>query len=36
VHPDLADDYRVKGNRDRDRAQVEQDRADAFANLAPA
>ena len=36
VHPELAGDYRVKSGRPRDAAQAEQDRADAFANLAPA
>ncbi len=36
VRPELAGDYRVKGAARRDPTQVEQDRADAFANLAPA
>jgi sterol desaturase/sphingolipid hydroxylase (fatty acid hydroxylase superfamily) len=35
VRPEYAADYRVKGGAGRDIAQVERDRADAFANAAP-
>jgi sterol desaturase/sphingolipid hydroxylase (fatty acid hydroxylase superfamily) len=36
VKPEFAEDYVVRGRRaDRDGAEVERDRADAFANLAP-
>ncbi len=36
VHPDLADDYLVKGGAKREADQVDRDRTDAFANVAPA
>ncbi len=36
MRPEFAADYVVKAGRRRDVAQVERDRADAFANVAPA